>query len=325
VAKPDFCETYGVRHPVVLAGMAMIAEPALVAAVSEAGGLGILGTGPMPPEALRQRIAAVRARTRRPFGVNFIVETTPLGAMVTEAHLAVALEEAVSPVVFHWNAPPAEWLAALARRGTKVWRTVNTIADVEQAIAAGADALVAQSVEAGGHNRGGLPLDQLVPAVVRAASDRHVVAAGGIADAASAAAAIALGSDAVSLGTRFVACAESPAHPGWKQRIVEAGAGDTAITRLFGPEWPDAPMRVLRNRAVRRAEGTLPGPAPTGPIGTASLGDRPYPMPPASVFLPIESTEGDLEEMCLAAGTSVCAIDGVESAAAIVTRIASGI
>jgi NAD(P)H-dependent flavin oxidoreductase YrpB (nitropropane dioxygenase family) len=152
-----------------------------------------------------------------------------------------------------------------------------------------------------------------------------VIAAGGIAGAASARAAMELGADAVCLGTRFVACAESPAHAGWKERILAADEHDTAITTLFGPEWPDAPMRVLRNRAVRRAAGDDASPAPSGPIGTASLGGARYPMPPASVMLPTAETEGDLEEMCLAAGESAAAIERVETAAAIVAGIAAGI
>jgi NAD(P)H-dependent flavin oxidoreductase YrpB (nitropropane dioxygenase family) len=164
-----------------------------------------------------------------------------------------------------------------------------------------------------------------VPAIARIAGERHVVAAGGIVDVASARAALDLGADAVCLGTRFVACAESPAHTGWKQRIVSAGPADTVITRLFGPEWPDAPMRVLRNRAVARTEGRDASPTPLSPIGTTRLDGHAVAMPPASVMLPTEDTEGDLEEMCLAAGTGAAGIDRIETAAEIVAGIASGI
>jgi NAD(P)H-dependent flavin oxidoreductase YrpB (nitropropane dioxygenase family) len=321
VARRDFCETYGVRVPVVLAGMGLVSEPELVAAVSEAGGLGILGTGPLPPAELSGRIADVRARTRRPFGVNQIVETTRLGPLTTDAHVQVLVDERVSPVVFHWDPPPREWLTALAAAGSRIWRTVNSLEGAKQALAEGADALVVQGEEAGGHNRSTTPLRELLPGIVREAGARHVVAAGGIADAAGVASALALGADAVCMGTRFVACVESAAHPEWQRRIVAAGPDDTAITRIFGPEWPDAPMRVLRNRAVRRAERGEASPPASQPIGTTQLSGQTYPMPVHSAVLPTRATEGDFDEMCLAAGTSVAAIARVERAADVVAMV----
>src|SRR5690242_6354848 len=108
-----FTREYGVLVPFVGAGMAMISGPELVAAVSEAGGLGLLGTGPLPPELLRVQIRDIRQRTRRPFGVNLIVAQTALGPASTAGHVDVCLEEGVSPVVFFWNLPPQEWVARL--------------------------------------------------------------------------------------------------------------------------------------------------------------------------------------------------------------------
>ena len=105
MAKPGFRERYAVEVPVVLAGMALVAEPGLVAAVTEAGGLGVLGTGPLPPPLVCERIAAVRARTRGTFGVNQIVATTPLGPFTTTAGIGALVEERVPFVVFHWDAP----------------------------------------------------------------------------------------------------------------------------------------------------------------------------------------------------------------------------
>ena len=323
MARIHFCESYGVRVPVVLAGMGMIAEPELVAAVSEAGGLGILGTATLPAADLPGRLADVRARTRSRFGANLIVGATRLGPLTTDAHVQVLALERVSPVVFHWNPPPREWLAALAAAGSRIWRTVNSLEAAKQALADGADALVVQGAEAGGHNRSTTPLRELLPRIAREAGERHVVAAGGIADAAGVANALALGADAVCMGTRFVACVESAAHPEWQRRIVAAGPYDTAITRIFGPEWPDAPMRVLRNRAVRRAERGEPPPSASEPIGTTRLSGQTYPMPVHSVVLPTRATEGDFDEMCLAAGTSVAAIARVERAADVVAMVES--
>jgi len=322
MAKPDFCRSYGIEVPVVLAGMAMIAEPELVAAVSEAGGLGTLGTGGLPQPVLRQRLAEIRARTRRPFGVNLIVETTPLGPLSADADLDVIEDERVSPVVFHWNPPPPAWIRRLRGAGLRVWRTVISEPDAEAALAGGIDGLVVQGAEAGGHNRSVTSLAALLPAVARLAREAHVVAAGGIADAASARAAFERGADAVCLGTRFVACVESPAHAEWKRRIVAAGEGDTAVTKIFGPEWPDAEMRVLRNRAVARAERGEAPPPDDKPVGTTLLYGQRYEMPRCSVLLPTRDTEGDLDEMCLAAGTSAAAITRIESAADIVREVA---
>jgi NAD(P)H-dependent flavin oxidoreductase YrpB (nitropropane dioxygenase family) len=128
-----------------------------------------------------------------------------------------------------------------------------------------------------------------------------LIAAGGIADGRGVAAALALGADAVCLGTRLIASRECAAHDDYKTRVVAAKASDTIITRLFGPEWPDAPMRVFRNRAI--AEG---GPARPGvSIGETFVFGRPYVLPHRSALLPTRDTLGDLEQMCLAAGASV--------------------
>lgn len=325
MAKPDFCTHYGISYPVVLAGMAMISEPELAAAVSNAGGLGILGTGMMPPEVLRQYIARTRVLTDRVFGVNQIVETTTLGPLTTQDDLAVIAELRVSPVVFFWNLPPQDWLGGLRQSGAAIWQTVTSVEEAEAALAAGVDALMVQGREAGGHNRSLLSLTTLLPPIAERAGPCHVIAAGGIADAASASAAIASGADAVCMGTRFVACAESPAHPEWKRRIVAATADDTVITRLFGPEWPDAPMRVIRNRAVARAEGASAGAGPAAPVGHTRLFGQTYDMPPASAVLPTTETTGDLDEMCLAAGASVGRVTGILDAAQIVREIGAAL
>ncbi len=221
----------------ILAGMAMVAEPDLVAAVSEAGGLGVLGTGGLPQPVLRQRIAEIRARTPRPFGVNLIVAETRVGSLSSAADLDLLLAERVSPVVFHWDLPPREWTLRLLDAGVRIWRTVISEDDAKAALADGFAGLVVQGAEAGGHNRSTTGLAELLPAVARIARDAHVIAAGGIADAACARATFERGADAVLLGTRFVACAESPAHAEWKRRIVASGPGDTTVTTIFGPEW----------------------------------------------------------------------------------------
>jgi NAD(P)H-dependent flavin oxidoreductase YrpB (nitropropane dioxygenase family) len=313
-----FIEEYQVTLPLVSAGMAMVAGADLVAAVTNAGGLGILGTGPMPPELLRRIISDTRALTDKPFGVNLIVEDTALGPASSFDHVRICIEAGVSPVVFFWNPPPADWRVALRVAGTKVWLTVSSVADARRAREDGFDAVVVQSNEAGGHVRATQSALSLWPAVRDAIGDMVLIAAGGIADGRTAAAAFALGADAVCLGTRLVASAESLAHREYKSAIVNAQAADTSITRIFGPEWPDAPMRVLRNQAVRDAEN---GVVESQPIGHTVLFGQSYALPPHSAVLPTRETSGNLDQMCLAAGTSAGLISSIEPAGTLISRI----
>jgi nitronate monooxygenase len=314
-----FTREYGVDLPFVGAGMAMISGPELVAAVSEAGGLGILGTGPLPPALMRAQVRDVRHRTRGPFGVNLIIEQTTLGAASTAAHIDVCIEERVSPVVFFWNLPPSEWIARLHGAGLKVWATVSSHEDAAKALPQGFDALIVQGAEAGGHVRAQLGLVTLVPAVRDLIGDLPLIAAGGIADGRGAAAALTLGADAVCVGTRLIASRESAAREDYKARVVAARSSDTVVTRLFGPEWPDAPMRVILNRAVE--EG---GPArPDVSIGDTQVFGQHYVLPHHSALLPTRDTRGDLEQMCLAAGASAGLVGQISSAGEIVRSVMS--
>ena len=307
---------YGLRLPLIGAGMAMISLPALVAAVCEAGALGQLGTGPIPPSALRELIQGVRARTRRPFAVNLIVATTAFGAATTDEHVAVCAHERVPVVVFFWNAPMPGWLATLHDAGCRVWSTVGSLAEAQAAHALGVDA---QGREAGGHARARSGLLDLLASIV-AMGRGPVIAAGGIGDGRAAALALQAGAAAVCVGTCLVASEESVAHPEYKARLVSACSRDTVVTDIFGPEWPGAPMRVLVNRAVRRAADGSTRTAPS-PIGETRVFGRVYAMPAYSAVLPTDLTRGDLEEMCLPAGTSVDGVRAIRPAAEIVREI----
>jgi NAD(P)H-dependent flavin oxidoreductase YrpB (nitropropane dioxygenase family) len=315
-----FTQEYSVSLPLVSAGMAMVTGPDLVAAVSNAGGLGILGTGPMPTELLRRIIASTRLLTPKPFGVNLIVEETTLGPASTFEHVQVCIEAGISPMVFFWNPPPATWFTALHDAGIKIWLTVSSVAEARQALAGGYDAIVVQGNEAGGHVRATESGFSLWPAVRDAVGDMMMIAAGGIADGRTAAAAFALGADAICMGTRLVASGESLAHPEYKSAILRAQPADTSVTRLFGPEWPDAPMRVIRNQALRDAEDGI---RESGPVGQTRLFGLDYVMPRNSAILPTRETTGSLEHMCMAAGTSVGRIGNIEPAGALIARIAS--
>lgn len=316
--RTKITEQLAIELPFVSAGMGLIARPPLAAAVSEAGGLGLLGTGPAPPPALRDMLADLRRRTSRPWGVNLIVEETAFGPAATEEHVEAAIEAGAAVVVFFWNFPPADWLSRLEAAGIRKWIQVGSVDAARRARDLGFDAVMIQGREAGGHNRSTSGLLTLLPRVVDEVAPLPVVAAGGIADGRGVAAALALGADAVCSGTRLVVATEAHAHDGYKQRIVDARLEDLAETRIFGPEWPDAPMRVLRNRVVRAAEEGAPLPPEPRQIGRTLLFGMEYSMPYRSAVLPTPETEGDLEEMCLAAGESAALVRRLEPAAAIV-------
>ena len=323
--RTKLTERYGIELPFVSAGMGFIAVPRLAAAVSNAGGFGQLATGAAPPETLRELIRATRALTNHPFGVNFIIETTAFGPLTSEAHLNVCVEERMPAVVFHWALPPADWVRMLKEAACDVWLQTSSIATAQAAIASGVDIIIAQGSEAGGHNRSTTGLFTLLPRMVDAVNPAPVIAAGGIADGRGMAAALCLGAAAVCVGTRLVATVESNAHDEYKRRITEATEEDIARTCIFGPEWPDAPMRVIRNRVVREwADNdakTPPPPDPPQTIGKTILGGREYSMPKFSVTLPTPETSSDFEEMCLAAGESAALVTTIGAARAVVRRL----
>lgn len=319
-------EDFGLEHPFISAGMGFLALPELVAAVSNAGGLGLLGASPGPPEYAAALVQQARALTSRPFAVDFIIDSTPaLGDFTTEAHIDACLNEQVKLLVFHWHLPPNAWFERLHAAGAKVWMQVGSLAAAREAVAAGADAIIAQGSEAGGHSRSTSGLISLLPAIVDAIAPVPVIAAGGIADVRGVAAALALGADAVLVGTRLVASREAYAHSEYKQRVVAASVDDVVRTHIFGIEWPDQPMKVLANRVVRewagRSQRTPPPPDPLQFIGRTQIGGQDYPLPKYSSFLPTPDTEGDFEEMCLAAGESAGLVRDIKPAADIVREM----
>lgn len=317
----NFLERLGIEVPVLSAGMAFAAGPALAAAVSNAGGMGFLGAGLAPPEGIAAMIAATRRLTNRPFGIGFV---TPF---FTEVHLAACREARPHAVVFFWEQPQRAWIEALQASGTQVWMQVGSLAEAKEAAACGVDAVIAQGAEAGGHNRASAGMMTLLPAVVDALAPLPVIAAGGIADGRGLAAALALGAQAAWCGTRFLAAEESEAHAEYKRRVLGASVDDTLRTALFGPEWPDQSMRVLKNRVVREWAGreaearALPATGTT--IGRTMLGGQEVPLPRFSVILPTTETEGDFEEMGLTMGESAGLIREVRAAGAIVREMAA--
>lgn len=312
---------YAVTHPFVGAAMAFVATPPdLAVAVCRAGGIGSLAAGPLPAEAVRELCRAVRSQTDGPLNVNFIA------ALAGVEHMRVCVEEGVPIVSFHWGHPPREWIDLLHEGGVRVWEQVGSVEAARRAVEDGIDLVIAQGSEAGGHNYGSLPTFVLVPEIVAAVAPTPVLAAGGISTGRQVAAALALGADGVWVGTRLVASAEAFAHPAYKERLTRSRGTETRLTSLFGPEMPDFnPMRVLENGVVREFAGREHLAAAEGAdrpvIGSTRLMGEEHALPRFSSWVPVPTTEGDLEEMPLLAGQGVGLVSEVLPAGEIVRRM----
>ena len=202
--------------------MAFIATAPLVRAVCKAGGMGILGIPAMPPDVLQAAISDIKAVNPACFGVDIIARFSGI------EHIEVCVTEKVPVVVFFWDDAPDEWLSRLRAAGSHIWFQVGSVDEAKAALRRGAQGLVVQGSEAGGHNRAAAATFSLLPAVIDAVPSVPVIAAGGIADGRTVAAALALGADAVWVGTCLLASFEAYAHPEYKDRVVAAAVEETA-------------------------------------------------------------------------------------------------
>ena len=295
----------------------------LVAAVSGAGGLGVLGTAGLPEVVVRDEIRRIKAMTDKPFGINLLIPALA----PDEDLLQVAIDEEVSVVVLFWG-DPAPFVERAHKAGITVVVQVGSVAEARAVAEAGADAVIFQAVEAGGHVRGNTALSVGLPATVSAVAPLPVIASGGIADGRGLVAALALGAQGISIGTRFLCSDESRVWGPYKDRIVAAQADDTVLTGLFDVQWPDAPHRVLRNAAIteweaagRPASGSRPGEGTI--VARMPVAGQVIEVPRYHFTMPLEGLDGDMELMCLHAGESCSLIDSIEPAADIVAKIAS--
>ncbi len=237
--KTEITELLGIEEPIIQGGMAWVAEYHLAAAVSEAGGFGIIGAASAPPEVVREQIHKVRELTDKPFGVNVML-MSPGAAEVAK----VAAEEKVKAVTTGAG-NPAAYMEMWKEAGIRVIPVVASVAMARMMEKAGADAVVAEGTESGGHI-GSATTMTLVPQVADAVKI-PVIAAGGIGDGRGFAAALMLGAKAVQMGTRFIVAKESIVHANYKERVIKAKDIDSEVTgRSTGH-----PIRVLRNKMTR--------------------------------------------------------------------------
>ena len=315
--KTALCARLNIELPIIQAPMGGASCPALAAAVSNAGGLGMLALSWHPPEAVRAAIRATRALTDKPFGVNLVL------AWPQEARLAVCIEEGVPVISFFWG-DPAPLVARVHAAGAAALSTVASADEAKQAVAAGVDVIVAQGWEAGGHVLGQVATLPLVRAVVEAVKPTPVVAAGGIVDGRGLAAVLALGAAGAWIGSRFLATPEAAIHSDYRARLLAARETDTVHTDLFDVGWPDAPHRVLRNSTL----------AAWNAAGRPPSGDRPgegeiVANTPRSPILryasatPGPDTQGDIEALSLWAGQGVAQLVRIMPAADVVLEIAA--
>jgi enoyl-[acyl-carrier protein] reductase II len=294
--KTRITELLGIEHPIFQAAMSWASSNApLVIAVSNAGGMGVLGAGPLRPDDFQKILVEIKKGTKRPYGVNI-----PLNGARAPELLEIALRERI-PVMVASQGGPREYLSRFRAIGTKWLHVVASVEHAKKAEAAGVDALVVDGAEAGGHpppsNVGTIVL---VRRVVRA-TRLPVVASGGVADGAGIAALLALGAEAVQLGTRFIATPEASVHENYKRAVLAAEVHDTC---LVGP--PDLPIRQLRNAFTRQFEAS-------------SKEEREALFKASS--LKKAALEGDVEWGKVEAGQSAGLVDEILPAAEVMKRL----
>lgn len=305
-----FTELVGCRLPLQLAGMGGgTSDVGLAAAVTEAGGLGVLGAGGLPGPVVEPMLDALSGATQGPFGVNFLMPFLDRDAVVAASKRCRVVE-------FFYASPERELVELVHEGGALAGWQVGSADEARAAVQAGCDFVAVQGTEAGGHVRGKQTLREVL-AEAAAAVSVPIVAAGGIGTPGDVAGALAEGASAVRIGTCFLAAQESVAHPVYIDALIGASAEDTVVTEAFSVEWPNAPHRVLRS-CIAAAEAT-----DEDVVGSLSLGAMEIPVPRFSVTVPTKDVKGNVAAMCMYAGTSVGAVREQRLAAAIVAELCS--
>jgi len=289
------------KYPILQAPIGSAATVNLAATVSNMGGMGSLPLTWEDPDEVKQSVSELLEQTDKPFFVNFVIGFPSISI---EENLESALEAGAPAVTFSWG-QPGKLIDRAHRANSLVGVQVGSVAGAKQAIDDGADFIICQGVEAGGHVQSTTPLSDLLSAIVEITDSIPIVAAGGLSNGNDLARVFNQGASAMLLGTRFVATIESIAHPDYKQAIIEAESRDSINTQCFNRLWANASHRVLRNRTIDDWEAAgcpQPGlrPGEDEILAECSINGRivRYDDSP-----PVETTEGQILECCLYAGT----------------------
>jgi nitronate monooxygenase len=290
--------------------MGSVATTELAGAVASAGALGMIGGVRLPAAFLAGVLDQLSDQVPRSVGVNFLMP-------FLDRECVEIASAKVRVVEFFYGDPDPGLVQLVHTSGALACWQVGSIEEAKKAQDAGCDLIVAQGVEAGGHVRGRIGLLALLDQVLGAV-EVPVVAAGGIGTSRAMAAALAAGADAVRVGTRFVAAAESAAHPRYQEALIRANAEDSILTEAFSVMWPGAPHRVLRS-AVKAADACQ-----DEFVGETIIAGSKLPLPRFSVPSPTRAASGKIEAMALYAGESVGAVRSIQPAAQIVKELADG-
>jgi NAD(P)H-dependent flavin oxidoreductase YrpB (nitropropane dioxygenase family) len=308
--RTAFTDLVGCEAPIQLAGMGSMGTPELAAAVSDAGGLGMASMVLEPAERVAAGLERLATLTSGPVGINFLMPFIDQAAVEAASTRCRVVE-------FFYDDPVPALVDTAHEGGALACWQVGSLEEARAAVDAGCDLIAVQGNEAGGHVRGTVALLPLLDAVLDAV-DVPVVAAGGIATARGVAAVLAAGAAAARVGTRFLASTESDAHPSYVQALLDAGAGDTAVTTAFDVLWPNAPHRVLRS--CIDAAGDLEADVVAEIPGEAG----PTRLPKFTPLPPTRTTTGRTDAMALYAGESVGLVHEVKPAGDIVRELVAG-
>lgn len=313
--ESQLAKCLGLKFPIMQAPIGSMAGVDLAAAVSNSGGLGSLALTWTPPDQALDLIHQVQGKTSQPFFVNYVLAFPVLS-------LDLALEAGVRVITFSWG-DPKHLIQKCHQVNALVGVQVGTSAGARSAQDSGADFIICQGVEAGGHVQSTTPLMSLLEAAVQTCPDIPIVAAGGLSNGEDIAKALTAGADAVMLGTRFIATVESRAHPLYKQTLVESKSENSVMTLCFNGGWDHAPHRVLRNSTLQAWEdagcppaGSRPGEG--GKIASSTTGrivTRYDDMPPAL------DMDGDILACCLYAGLGCEKIENIPAVAELLTEL----
>lgn len=308
--QTDFTKLIGCKFPIQLAGMPGVNTIELAAAVSNAGGLGMISGTHMNSTYLSDTIENLKKETSL-LGINFLMPFLDLDSVKTAASKAKVVE-------FFYGEPDSQLIELVHEQGALACWQIGSKEEALQAQTDGCDLIVAQGMQAGGHVRGNTKLMPLLSEVLDSVYI-PVIAAGGIGTSEQVVDLLSAGASAVRVGTRFVAAKESGAHPKYVQAIINAGAEDTVLTETFSVGWPHAHHRVLQSCVdeVNSFEGEV--------VGERALAGVKKPVPKGSIALPTKDTTGEIEAMALYAGESVGAVKEIQSAADIMNELTSKI